>query len=158
MPPSVASLSAPVKAEKPEQAIPSCRSYCIAWLFGVALLTALIGAFNALIDLYLVIGTPRPAGLNAAKPEASTHTQLAKDYLIGRIKPAGLLLGTSKVDLGIDPKIPFWPDNARPAFNYGVPGTSILGNLADLRRAVTLGTVRRVLVILEFGDFMGLPT
>ena len=89
--------------------------------------------------------------------EASTHTQLAKDYLIGRVRPAGLLLGTSKVDLGIDPQSPFWPDNARPAFNYGVPGTSIRGNLANLRRAVTFGTVRRVLVVLEFGDFMPPP-
>jgi hypothetical protein len=158
MPPSsVASLSAPIKAEKPDQAIPSCRSYCVTWLFGVVLLIFVIGAFNALVDPYLVIGTPRLAGLNAAKPEAATHTQLAKDYLIGRIKPAGLLLGTSKVDLGIDPESPFWPDNARPVFNYGVPGTSIRGNLADLRRAVTLGTVRRVLVVLEFGDFMQPP-
>src|SRR3954454_8489337 len=154
MPPSAASLSAPVSAEEPDTVVSTCRRFCVIWFFGVVLLVAVIGAFNALVDPYLVMGTPRLAGLNAAKPEATTHTQLAKDYLLGRVRPAGLLLGTSKVDLGLDPRSPFWPDNARPAFNYGVPGTSIRGNLADLQRAVALGTVRRVLVVLEFVDFM----
>jgi hypothetical protein len=158
MPPSAASLSAPVDAEKPDAVVPSCRNYCITWLLGVVLLVALVGAFNALVDPYYVIGTPRLAGLNAAKPEASTHTQLAKDYLIGRLRPAGLLLGTSKVDLGIDPESRFWPDDARPAFNYGVPGSDIHGTLANLRRAIALGPVRRALVVLEFGDFMGPPS
>jgi hypothetical protein len=158
MPPSAASLSAPVDAEKPDAVVPGCRNYCITWLLGVVLLVALVGAFNALVDPYHVIGTPRLAGLNAAKPEAVTHTQLAKDYLIGRMKPAGLLLGASKVDLGIDPESRFWPDDARPAFNYGVPGSDIHGSLANLRRAVALGTVRRALVVLEIGDFMGPPS
>jgi hypothetical protein len=144
--------------KEPEAAVSSCRRFCITWFFGVVLLVAVIGAFNALVDPYLVVGTPRLAGLNAAKPEARWHTQLAKDYLIGRIRPAGLLLGASKVDLGIDPKSHFWPDDARPAFNYGVPGTDIRGNLADLRRAVALGTVRRALVVLDFNDFMTLPS
>src|SRR4051812_43590742 len=123
-------LSAPV-AEKPN-AIPSCRRYCVTWLFGVVLLVTVIAAFNTCIDPYYVIGAPRFAGLNAAKPEAITHTQLAKDYLIGRMRPAGLLLGTSKVDIGLDPTSGFWPEKARPAFNYGVPGTNIQGNLANL--------------------------
>src|SRR5689334_9919350 len=158
MPPSTASLSAPVGAENRDAAAPSCRRFCVTWLFGVVLLVAVIAAFNALVDPYHVIGTPRLAGLNAAKPEAVTHTQLAKDYLIGRIKPAGLLLGTSKVDLGIDPRSPFWPEDARPAFNYGVPGSSIHGALANLHRAVALGTVHRALVVLEFDDFMKLPS
>ena len=158
MPPSAASLSAPVDAEKPVAVVPSCRRFCIIWLVGVVLLVALVGAFNALVDPYHVIGAPRIAGLNAAKPEATTHTQLAKDYLVGRLRPAGLLLGTSKVDVGIDPKSRFWPEDARPAFNYGVPGSNIHGAVANLRRAIASGTVRRALVVLEFVDFMGLPS
>lgn len=158
MPPSAASLSAPVGTKEPDAAVPNCRRFCITWFFGVVLLVAVIGAFNALVDPFQVIGTPRFAGLNAAKPEAIWHTQLAKDYLIGRVRPAGLLLGTSKVDLGLDPKSRFWPEDARPAFNYGVPGTDIRGNLANLRRAVALGTVRRALVVLEFEDFMMPPS
>jgi hypothetical protein len=158
MPPSAALHSARVDAEQPDAVVPSCRRYCMTWFFGLVLLVTLVGAFNALVDPYYVIGTPRLAGLNAAKPEAVTHTQLAKDYLVGRIKPVGLLLGTSKVDLGLDPKSRFWPEDARPAFNYGVPGIGIQGNLANLRRAIALGTVRRALVVLEFDDFMKVPS
>jgi hypothetical protein len=156
--PSATSISALVGPKDSEAAVPSCLRFCITWFVGVVLLIAVIGTFNAVIDPYLIIGTPRIAGLNAAKPEARWHTQLAKDYLIGRVRPAGLLLGTSKVDIGIDPQSQFWPEDARPAFNYGVPGTDIRGNLADLRRALALGPIRRVLVVLEFGDFMTLPS
>jgi hypothetical protein len=156
--PSAAPLSAPVGTEKPDAVVSICRRYCITWFFCVVLMITLIGVFNALIDPYYVIGAPRLAGLNTAKPEAITHTQLAKNYLIGRARPAGLLLGTSTVDLGFDPGNRFWPDDARPVFNYGVPGISILGTLTNLRRAITLGTVRRALVVLEFNDFMWVPS
>lgn len=152
------SLSGLAGTKEAAAAVLSCRRFCMTWLFGVVVLVAGIGGFNALVDPYEVIGTPRLAGLNAAKPEARWHTQLVKDYMIGRIRPAGLLLGTSKVDLGIDPKSHFWPDDARPAFNYGVPGADIRGYLANLRRAVALGTVRRVLAVLEFNDFMMVPS
>src|SRR4051794_27420058 len=150
--PGASSGAAPASAERPDTIAASCRRYCLIWLVGVVLTIALVAAFNALIDPFHVIGAPRLARLNMAKPMAVTHTQLAKDYLIGRVRPAGLLLGTSGVDLGMDPESRFWPDNARPVFNYGVPGTSIRSSLANLRRAIALGTVRRVLVALEFSD------
>lgn len=150
-------LTAPVDTQTSDVVVPSFRRYLAIWIAGVIVLVGLIGAFDALIDPYLIIGMPRIAGLNAVKPETATHTQLAKDYLIRRFKPAGLLLGSSKADLGIDPASRFWPADARPAFNYGVPGTSIRDNVANLRRAIAIGTVRRVLVVLDIENFMKVP-
>lgn len=130
------------------------RRFCVIWLGAVLALSALVGAVDALIDPYLVVGAPRIAGLNAIKPETETHTQLAKDYLIARARPAGLLLGNSKVDIGLDPDSPNWPDDARPAFNYGVPGIGAGDVLANLRRAIAPGGVRRALVLIELDEFM----
>jgi hypothetical protein len=158
MTPPAVSLTAPVDGEKSDAVIPSCRRYLVIWFIAVVALVGLIGAFDALIDPFLVIGAPRIAGLSAAKPETTTHTQLAKDYLFARMRPVGLLLGSSKVDLGMDPESRFWPENARPAFDYGVPGAGLRDELADLRRAVGLGTVRRVLVVLDIQEFMKPPS
>jgi hypothetical protein len=130
------------------------RRFCFVWFTVVLVLTALVGAVDALIDPYLVIGAPRIAGLNAVKPESETHTKLVKDYLIARVQPAGLLLGDSKVDIGLDPDSPSWPEDAKPVFNYGIPGTGVRDALINLRRAIELGTISRGLVLIELEEFM----
>ena len=129
-------------------------NYCRVWLIGVLVLVAATGAINALVDPYLVFGAPRIVGFNAVKPETKTHTQLAKDYLVARVRPAGVLLGNSKVDIGLDPNSPNWPEDARPAFNYGVPGGGLDDAIANLRRAIAVGKVTRALVLIELEEFM----
>ena len=149
-------VAAPPAARR--RAIPAgARGFCLVWLGSLLLLATAVGAFDALIDPYLVIGAPRIVGLNAQKPETGTHTQLAKRYLVARVRPAGLLLGTSKVDIGIDPDSPLWPDDSRPAFNDGVPGIRVGDDLASLRARLALGTVRRVFVMLQLEDFLAPP-
>ncbi len=130
------------------------RRFCQVWLAALLAVVALVGAINALIDPYLVIGAPRIAGLNAVKPEVETHGQLAKDYVIARVHPVGVLLGDSKVDIGVDPDSPNWPAESRPVFNYGVPGEAVVGVIANLRRAIALGSLRRALVLIELEHFM----
>ena len=49
------------------------RRFCQVWLAALLAVVALVGAINALIDPYLVIGAPRIAGLNAVKPEVELH-------------------------------------------------------------------------------------
>ncbi|WP_340314082.1 hypothetical protein [Rhizorhabdus argentea] len=128
--------------------------YCRRWSATLLLLIALAGLINALVDPYLVMGAPRIAGLNAAKPVTISHTQLAKDYLVQRIPARGLMLGSSKVEVGLDPASASWPADARPAFNYGVPGSGIHDALANLRRTIAQHEVRRVLILIELEEYM----
>ena len=130
------------------------RCFCLIWLTLVPVLVMLVGAFNMAVDPYLVIGAPRIAGFNAVKPETETHTQLAKDYLLPRVRPVGLMLGDSKVDIGLDPDSAAWPEDVRPVFNYGIPGIGLAGSLAGLSRAAALGNLRRALVLVELSEFM----
>jgi hypothetical protein len=117
-------------------------------------LVSLTGAFNALVDPYLVIGAPRIDGFNAAKPDTETHTLLAKTYLVQRAYYPGMMFGDSKVDIGLDPKSPNWPEDSRPVFNDGLPGSGIAGSLVQLRKAVARGGLKRALVFIELGEFM----
>jgi hypothetical protein len=128
--------------------------FCRIWLVSVLVLVSLAGVFDALVDPYLVIGAPRIAGFNAAKPETETHTLLAKTYLVRRAQYPGMMFGDSKVDIGLDPSSASWPGDSRPAFNDGLPGSGISGSLVQLRQAAARGVLRRALVFIELGEFM----
>jgi hypothetical protein len=130
------------------------RRFCLVWLVCVLVLVALVGSFDAVVDPYLVIGAPRITGFNAAKPATETHTGLAKSYLIRRAPYAGVMIGSSKVDIGLDPESPSWPADSRPVFNDGVPGVGVSGSLDLLRQAIALGHIRRALVFLEISEFL----
>lgn len=132
--------------------------FCVFWLTGVVTLMAAVAAFDVAIDPWLVFGAPRVIGLNAKKPETETHTRLAKDHLLRRTRPSGVMTGDSKVDIGLDPSSPAWPDDARPAFNLGLPGARITETAVNLQRALAIGSVKRVLVLLEMRELMVVPT
>jgi hypothetical protein len=131
------------------------RAFCLVWLQLVAVLLTLTAAFNVTMDPYLVFGTPRMPGVNALKPETQTHTALAKDFLVARLRPVGLLLGDSKVDIGLDPLSPAWPQEDRPVFNDAVPGIRLEGVAGRLRRDLALGPVRRALLTVNPEELMG---
>ena len=135
----------------------SARGFCLLWAGMALAFAALVAAFDAAVDPYLVVGAPRLAGFNAVKPEIETHTALAKDHLIARARPAGLLLGDSKVDIGLDPESASWPEDARPAFNDGVPGLAVEDVLARLKAGVATGPVRRALVMLNMLNLLTPP-
>ena len=137
-----------------ETATVRSRRFCLVWFAAVLTLCALVGAVNALVDPYLVTGAPRIAGFNAIKPETGTHTGLAKKYLVARLRPAGLVLGDSKADIGIDPGSPNWPEDARPGFNYGVPAIGLPVALDILRHAIVSNAVTRALVLIDLEEFM----
>ena len=128
--------------------------YCKRWLAALLLLVAIVALVNGLVDPYLVIGAPRITGVNAAKPVTIDHTQLAKNHLVLRMPARGLMLGSSKVEVGLDPASTSWPADGRPVFNYGIPGSGIRDATANLRRAMAQHAVRRVLVLIELEEYM----
>ena len=129
------------------------RRFCLIWLTAVVLLLVLVGAFDAIIDPYDVIGMPRVSGINALKTYANRHEAMTKTYQIERVRPRTVLLGSSRVDIGLDPSSGLWPDRVRPVFNYGVDGTGLPGIYADLRQAAATGRVAHAILVLDFELF-----
>ena len=128
--------------------------FCLIWLGALVLTLAAVAGFDAAIDPYDVLGMPRLAGFNALKPEAAPHEMMAKTYQVARIRPVTVLLGTSRVDLGLDPRSPLWPRSMRPVYNFGVDGAAEPTVLADLRKAAATGRLRHAYVLLDFEDFL----
>lgn len=88
-----------------------------------------IAAFNAVVDPYSTVKSPKIAGFNALKPKQDTNVRLFKAIDITRIKPKTIFLGTSRTEIGLDPAHPALA-NYQPAYNLGLPAA----NMYEARR------------------------
>lgn len=115
---------------------------------------AVAAAVNVAVDPYGLFGTPRVAGFNAVKPEASSHSRVAKPYQVAAARPATLVVGNSRPEMGLDPASACWSAAERPVYNLGLPGASFAMQLEALRHGLAAGTVRTVVIGLDFLDFL----
>lgn len=125
-------------------------------LLTAAALVLLAGAVNLAIDPYGLFGTPSLPGINAKKSEAYNHVRLAKQQRLLRLQPATILIGNSRVDVGLDPESRLWPAGMRPVANIGVPGEGPEGSLASLRLALRETPANTIFLGLDFTDFLSL--
>jgi hypothetical protein len=128
--------------------------FCFKWLGSLAILFALIAAFDALVDPYDVMGAPRIAGFNQFKVNAPFHTALAKLYQVRRFHPTTVIVGGSVANIGLDPESPLWPAAMRPVYNFGVPSMGVEGSYEALKYAAAKGRIRNAFVILQFETFL----
>lgn len=135
------------KAATPERAL--WLRFLRFWLVGVAVLLLGVAGLNAAVDPFFVFGTPLIPGFNQYKPATQGREVLAKLALLPRMQPRTVLIGTSKVQVGLDPNFSVWGPEDRPVFNDGLPGNTSPATLAVLEDALAVAPVRRVLVFFE---------
>lgn len=133
------------------------RRYCGWWLAAILGLAVTVAALTLAVDPYGLFGTPTMDGVNRFKPATVERADMAKSYMLPRVRPATLLLGTSKVECGIDPASPALPRASGPVFNGGVPGTDIRHAYSVLRDAQRVAPLRHVLLVVEITELMAPP-
>jgi hypothetical protein len=132
----------------------AARRY-LAWAGAtIVLLAGLVAAINIGVDPFYVFGTPLLAGLNRVKPAAEAHEGMAKRHLLPRICGRTLLLGNSRIDVGLDPDSAAWPERMRPVFSAAVAGTGPAVALEMLRLARATCPPRFVVLAVDFPDFL----
>ncbi len=124
--------------------------FCWLFLATLAACLACVCAFDIAVDPYDIFATPRIAGLNARKPAAATHQMMTKTYAADRVRPVTLLLGSSRVDVGLDPASSAFPPGMRPVFNFGIGGQTYAGDLLALREALAGGRLKYALLMVDF--------
>ncbi len=136
------------------------RSVCyLAGIGGAALGLALAAiALTVWVDPYRMYGTPATPGWTALKPRIYQQTGIAKTHLLERVMPRTLLLGNSRVEIGLDPKSRDWPTEAQPVFNAAQDGKGLATALAMLREAIAVRVPDRVVLGLDILDFLQKPT
>src|ERR1700722_2220382 len=123
------------------------------WFAGTIGLLALAALINLVIDPYGVYGWISILGVNQMKTQAVDESRLAKPYMVEREQPTTLLLGSSRVEVGFDPKSAAWPVAMQPVFNLGMPGSGPYEQYRLLQHALATTHPKYVLIGTSFGDW-----
>jgi hypothetical protein len=121
---------------------------------GGGVFVALLAALNVLVDPYLLFDSPRVRGVNAAKPAADARERMIKAYDAPRKRPRTLLLGSSRVDWGLDAQHPAWPEHDRPVYNLGLVGAGPYVLYEYIRHVSARQRLTLVVLGLDFEYFL----
>jgi hypothetical protein len=112
-------------------------------------------AVVVLIDPYGLYGLVHREGVNAVKPMTTRYRNEIKLTNAERMNASTLLLGNSRVEVGIDPMMPALGGNA---FNLGLAGTGTGMAIVQLKALAASGNKpQRIIAGVEFMDAMSLP-
>lgn len=128
--------------------------YLRTWLLIVAAALLGMGLFNLLIDpyrAYRLVSLPR---VDAHKDYGSSR--IIKAEMIHHGPWDVILIGSSRVEIGMDPESPAW--DGRRVYNGGLPG-AFFGELADAAEFAARDAHPRTLVLmLDFFGFSRFPS
>jgi hypothetical protein len=128
--------------------------FLLSWVGCLVVVLGVVAAVNLAVDPYDVFGSARIAKLNQFKPRAKNHSMLAKTYQVERVRPVTVLLGSSRVHIGMDASDPAWPAEMLPVYNYAIPGGyATSSGLSNLREAAATGRLKNAIVFLDFQSF-----
>ena len=131
----------------------SAARYLWAWVISTVALLVAVVAVNVVVDPYGLFRIVDVPGLNRIKSQAGERAALFKRTGVERMRPASLVLGNSRAEIGFDPESPAWPESARPVFNLALPGAGIAAVADELAEALRSTSPRLVVVGLDFLDF-----
>jgi glutathione peroxidase-family protein len=94
-----------------------------------------VGIFNVAVDPYGIYNSPTFTQFNQSKPEKWKHQRLFKAIAITRIKPVTIFLGSSRMNLGLNPAYSAL-DDMQPAYNLGLNGANTYETLRYLQHAI----------------------
>jgi len=109
------------------------------------------GLFNITIDPFAVIGFPSIMGINAIKPKTLDNSRLFKAVEMSRIQVKSILLGSSRVDIGLDPT---HVALVQPAYNLALTAPNIYELRRYLEHTLALQSdLEQVVIGLDFQMF-----
>jgi hypothetical protein len=130
------------------------RHFTRSWVITCVLIAALVAAAAAAVDPYLLFNMPRIKGFNDKKPSVESQERLMKAYEVVRAAPNALILGTSRVAIGLDTAHASWPARARPVYNLGVAGADPYTSYRYLQHVLAHRELTIVVLGLDFEYFL----
>ena len=127
------------------------KRYFVTYLGFLALLTLLSGVTNVVVDPYGIFALIDAPGFNTVKP-FTNNAQLHKPATLYRVDPDVVILGSSRVQNGLDP-YEIERLTGRSAYNFGIDGPTIFEVFKTFEFAVLNTHSKRMVVALDFMMF-----
>ncbi len=133
--------------------MPVAARYLRAWVGSTLALLGAVAVVNLVVDPYGLFRIVDVAGFNQIKSQAGERATMFKRTGVRRMRPATLILGNSRAEIGFDPESPGWPPAAQPVFNLALPGAGIAAVAGEFAEALRGASPKFVVVGLDFLDF-----
>ncbi len=129
------------------------RAY-IAWMLSSGIVIAAACAGVAMVaDPYRLFDSPA----FPIKPAIYHQAVLAKTVQMERTRPRTLLLGNSRIEVGLDPESDAWPASWRPVFNGALAGRDLFTAYRLLQHVSATEPPQRIIVAVDVQDFIAAP-
>jgi hypothetical protein len=112
-------------------------------------LIAGVASMNFVVDPFGMYRLVDLDGFNAYKPAADHRVRLVKAYDVRRLRPQGIILGTSRSHLGLRPSHDGWDPAAKPVYNLAFDGATTKEMYQYLLHAHAVRPLRQVVLGLD---------
>jgi hypothetical protein len=128
--------------------------FLLIWLLVLLVLASMVVTAAIAVDPYYIFGAQPIPGISEIKPRVEQRQEQAKRAQLPRICGRTLITGNSRLQNGIDPASPYWPEANRPVFNAAMAGAGTDRAVAMLRLSLETCRPHQMLVSVDFMDFM----
>jgi hypothetical protein len=127
--------------------------YISTYFTSFAIVLFSIAIFNWFIDPFGMFWSPQLERVNLVKPEAGKRSRITKAYQVNEIKPDILIVGNSRVEMGLNPNNNNF--NGKVVYNQGMPGASVAMQVDYALDAMANNdTIEQLFVGVDFLDFL----
>ena len=112
-----------------------------------------VGVFNLTVDPYGIYNLVVIEGVNNVKPPWDSQERMVKTLQLRKLRPKGIILGSSRTNFGLDPEHVAWKLDSRPAYNLSMANMSAEEKYRLLKYANSLNDLKRVIIGLDFFAF-----
>lgn len=127
------------------------KRYLLAVTLVLSLGASSVIGFNWLINPMGQFSSPLIPGVNVVKPEMYAYDRQIKSWGISKFQPDGLILGSSRTSVGLNPEHPDW--QADVVFNGSLTASNTYFLYRYLRHAQATRPLKQVVMGLDFLSF-----
>lgn len=132
----------------------SPKKYLATFLCLLLALSVLVITLNVVVDPYLVMSSTRYEGVNKYKVDINSRVRLSKAYQPLQYEFSTLIVGNSRVEMGLDPKNSCLSLSGGRSYNLGIPGASVGYQAASALNLLYQKPIDTILISVDFTDFL----
>ncbi len=129
-------------------------SYLAIFISSLIVLSALTVLINYKIDPYLIFNSPRIDNLNQYKTDINSHIRGSKAYHPTYYEWDALIIGNSRVEMGLNPEHECFKERNLNVYNLGIPGAGVREQLEFALNIIHNQPIKQVFLSVDFLDFL----
>ncbi len=132
----------------------TAKRYIFIFTLSFLGLCALTIFVNYLVDPHLIFGSVRIEGLNQFKVDINERVRISKAFHSTYNEWNTLIVGNSRVEMGLDPTHACFQKTESKVYNLGIPGAGVRSQLEYALNVVYQQPIRRIYLSVDFVDFL----